>query len=143
MFQRILNLCTNFFHEILFFIRLQMWFPTRQDSATLRGKGTEVRTFIVPGQMDNGTSSKSCLGMGQARTACQNLARDAGRDNQQSLFSFDFLFQNIFFCFRTSFSCFGASFPVLEQPFQIQNTLRNVEKMLMLKNFDFRSDFQN
>ena len=32
---------------------------------------------------------------------------------------------------------------VLERPFQDKNNLRNVEKMLMLDNFDFKSDFQN
>ena len=64
--------------------------------------------FIVPGQRDNGTSSKSCHGTGRAGTACQNPGRDAGRDNHyfsvkirdgtrdgtgQSLFFFyDFLF---------------------------------------------------
>ena len=37
--------------------------------------------FIVLGQRDNGTSSKSCHGTGRARTNCQNSGRDAGRDN--------------------------------------------------------------
>ena len=32
--------------------------------------------FIVPGQRDNGTSSKSCQRMGRARIACQNPGRD-------------------------------------------------------------------
>ena len=36
--------------------------------------------FVVPGQRDNRTSSKSCHGRGQAGTASQNPGRDVGRD---------------------------------------------------------------
>ena len=37
-------------------------------------------SFIVPGQRDNETSSKSCHGMGQAGTAYQNPGCDVGWD---------------------------------------------------------------
>ena len=36
--------------------------------------------FIVPGQRDNGTSSKSCQGPGRVGIACQNLRRDGGQE---------------------------------------------------------------
>ena len=38
-------------------------------------------SFIVPGQRDNGLSSKSCHGPGKTRTACQIPGRDAGLNN--------------------------------------------------------------
>ena len=38
-------------------------------------------SFIVPGQRDNGTSSKSCHGTEQAGTAYQNQGWDVGQDN--------------------------------------------------------------
>ena len=38
-------------------------------------------SFIILGQRDNGTSSKSCHGKVRAGTACQNPGRDAGRDS--------------------------------------------------------------
>ena len=50
------------------------------------------RFFIVPGQRDNGTSSKSCQGTGRAGTAkirdgtgrdSQNAGRDAGQDGTE------------------------------------------------------------
>ncbi len=37
--------------------------------------------FVVPGQRDNGTSSKSCHGTGRAGTASHNPGQDAGQDN--------------------------------------------------------------
>ena len=75
--------------------------------------------FVVPGQRDNGTSSKSCHGTGRAGTACQNLGRDAGRDNHY--FSIKIRDGTIIMisCFRTSFFCFRTSFPVLERPFPV------------------------
>ena len=38
-------------------------------------------SFIVPGQRDNGTSSKSCQGTGPAGTACHDTRQDVGRDS--------------------------------------------------------------
>ena len=46
-------------------------------------------SFIVPGQRDNGTSSKSYQGLGRAGTACQNLGRDMGQDG--TVWDFDSL----------------------------------------------------
>ena len=104
-------------------------FPTGRDSATFRDKGIEVSSL----SRDNGTSSKSCHMTGRTRTACQSAERDAWRDNHYfsakirdgtrdgtiTIFSYDFLFYNIFSCFRTYFSCFRTSFPVLERTFLV------------------------
>ena len=96
-------------------------------------KGHRDRSsFIVPGQRDYGTSSKSCHGTGRAKTASQNPGWDAGQDNhhffsqnlgrdregmgQSLIFSNDFLFYNIF-------SVLEETFPVLEHPFLFWNVL--------------------
>ena len=36
----------------------------------------DISFSIVPGQRDNGTSSKSCHGPGRAGIACQNLGQE-------------------------------------------------------------------
>ena len=79
------------------------------------------QNFFVPGQRDNGTSSKSCLGKGRAGTVCQNPGRDMGRDNYYfsvkirdgtiAIFFLWFSFYNIFSCFRTSFSAVSRFVP--------------------------------
>ena len=51
------------------------WFPTERDSTMFRDKVTEVPSFF----QDKETSSKSCHGTGQARTACHNPGQDAGQ----------------------------------------------------------------
>ena len=84
------------------------WFLTRVSNGTgqYNFSGQRDRSFfIVPGQRDNGTSSKSCQGTGRAGTAkiwdgmgrnSQYPGRDAGRDNHY--------FFPMISCFRTSFS---------------------------------------
>ena len=71
-------------------------------------------SIVVPGQRDNGTSSKSChgtgRGTGQLLFFCQNPGRDRDGTGQLLFFSYDFLFYNISSCFRTYFSCFRTSF---------------------------------
>jgi hypothetical protein len=42
--------------------------------------------------------------------------QEAGRDGTTTIFSYNFLFQNIFSCFRKYFFCFRMSVPVLEHP---------------------------
>ena len=82
-------------------------------------------TFLVPGQRDNGTSSKSCHRTGRARTACQNPGRDAGRDNHYFSVKIRdgtgtgrdnrYFFPMISY-FTTSFPVLERTFPVLEHP---------------------------
>ena len=57
-----------------------------------------MQLFGTKGQQDNGTSSKSCYGIGRDGT---------GRDNC---------------CFRTYFSCFRASFPVYNVLFSFRTS---------------------
>ena len=75
----------SFCHHIncLFMILIFWTFWTRVSNrmGQCNFSGQRARSsLIVPGQRDNGTSSKSCQGMGQTGRACQNLGRDAGRD---------------------------------------------------------------
>ena len=56
--------------------QLQQRFPTVQLLGT-----TSQSSFIVLGQRDNRTSSKSCHGIVRAGTVCQNLKQDGGQDN--------------------------------------------------------------
>jgi hypothetical protein len=87
----------------------------------------ERNSFIVLGQRDNGISSKSCHGMGQAGTAYQNPGPNARWDGTITIFlplSFPvlahlFLFWKSFSCFRTSFLVLECHFPVLECPFPV------------------------
>ena len=56
-------------------------FPTGRDSAIFQDKETEVQ-FIVTGQRDTVTSSKSCHEMERAGIASQNLATGWDRPGQ-------------------------------------------------------------
>ena len=86
-------------------------------------------SFIVPGQRDNGTSSKSCQGTGRAGTAkirdgtrdktgqsrkgCSKTGNGCSKTGKDVLKQEnDVLKQEIwsFSCFGTSFSCFLCSF---------------------------------
>ena len=88
--------------------------------------------FLVPGQRDNGTSSKFCHGTGRdgILTACPVPSRDVPRDRNErknidkiEFFFYDFLFQNIFSCFGTSSSVLEHPFPVLERLFPVLERL--------------------
>ena len=59
--------------------QFRLVFPKRRDSATFWGQ-RDRSSFIVPGQRDNGTISKSCQGPGRAGTACQNPGRVQNMD---------------------------------------------------------------
>ena len=53
-------------------------------SVSKRTLGQKDRSsFIDPGERDNGTGSKLYQGTGWARTACQNLGRDARWDGMR------------------------------------------------------------
>ena len=103
-------------------------FPTGWNRATFWDKGTEVPSLSrsVPGQRDNGTSSKSCHRTGQAGTVYQNLGQNTGRDNHYFSVKIrdkvkDGMGQSLFFAmipyFKTSFPVLELPFPVLEHPF--------------------------
>ena len=128
---------------------------TGRDSATFRDKGTEVPSL----SRDKGTTGQA-QNLATGRNGIfYRLSRPVpGRPGTQSLsilfikctiFSYDFLFQNIFSCFRTylllfqnvlscfrtsffsfrtSFSCFRTSFLVLELPILIQKHPKMMEK---------------
>ena len=63
--------------------------------------------FIVSGQRDNGTSSKSCHGTERDGAGQPVKIRDGTI--------------TIFFCLRASFPVLEHPFPVLERPFLLQN----------------------
>ena len=86
-------------------LRYELVFSNRTGFSCPAGQ-RDRSPFVVPGQRDNGTSSKSCHRTGRARTACQNPGWDAGQDNHYFsvkiwegtrdgptlFFSYDFLF---------------------------------------------------
>jgi hypothetical protein len=89
-------------------------------------------SFIVMGQRDNGTSSKSCHGTGRAETVSKSgtgcgtgqslfsvkIWDGTQNETRRSLFlSYNFLFSNIFSFFRTSFSCYRTSFSCFRTSF--------------------------
>ena len=80
-------------------------------------------SFLVPGQRDNRTSSKSATRRDFDSLSRPIPGRDRGTEMKEKEFFSDFssssCFGTYFFCFRTSFSCFRTSFPVLERPFPV------------------------
>ena len=66
-------------------------------------------SFIVPGQRDNGTSSKSCHGAGRDGIFYWLSCPVPGHNHFQ-FFPMISCFRTSFSCFRTSFSCFRPSF---------------------------------
>ena len=75
--------------------------------------------FLVLGQRDNGTSSKSCHGTGRRTEPslffCHILGLDVRQDNHYFSLQFSglehlFLFQNVLFLFQNVLSCFITSF---------------------------------
>ena len=56
-----------------------LWIPIIKLPKLVEPKSKQM-AFVVPGQRDNGTSSKSCHGTGRAGTASQNLGWDVGRE---------------------------------------------------------------
>jgi hypothetical protein len=98
---------------------------TRVHTSVSNGKGRcnfsgqrDRSSFIVPGQRDNGTSSKSCYGTGR-----DFLQAVPSRPRTfQDTITFNFVHKMHYFfpmisCFRTSFPVLECTFPVLERPF--------------------------
>ena len=85
----------------------KLGFPTGRGSATFSGR-RDKSFFIVPVQRDNGTSSKSCQGMGRDGIF-DILSQDVPWDKITLKFGH---FQKKWpdSCFRTSFCCFRTCY---------------------------------
>jgi hypothetical protein len=102
-----------------------VWCRVSNGTGQCNFSGQRDRSFyIVPGQRDNGTSSKSCHGPGRAGTASQNLGRDAGQDNhcfavkiRDSTRDGTIIIFFLRFPVLEHFPVLELNFPVLECPF--------------------------